>query len=101
MDDMFMEGRTKGILLSVTAKDGNNGLFPVAFATVSAENTNNWVWFLGKLLIRIEEYVVATWKGEKKARCGLVLYALARKIFGMNWPTLVANRHLLLKTFIS
>ncbi|KAL6577135.1 hypothetical protein OROMI_011411 [Orobanche minor] len=45
----FMIGRAKGTLLAATAKDGDNGLFPVAIAIVSAKNTSNWVWFLEKL----------------------------------------------------
>ncbi|KAL8491688.1 hypothetical protein ACS0TY_023331 [Phlomoides rotata] len=49
IDDTFMKGRAKGTLLAATAKDGDNGLFPVAFAIVSAETTDNWVWFLKKL----------------------------------------------------
>ncbi|KAL6557374.1 hypothetical protein OROMI_017724 [Orobanche minor] len=49
IDGTFMIGRAKGTLLGATAKDGDNGLFPVAIAIVSAENTSNWVWFLEKL----------------------------------------------------
>ncbi|KAL6548055.1 hypothetical protein OROHE_009760 [Orobanche hederae] len=45
----IMIGRVKGTLLGATAKDGDNGLLPVAIAIVSAENTSNWVWFLEKL----------------------------------------------------
>ncbi|KAL8518830.1 hypothetical protein ACS0TY_009979 [Phlomoides rotata] len=41
IDGTFMKGRVKGILLSVTAKNGDNGLFPVAFAIVSADNIEN------------------------------------------------------------
>ncbi|KAL8501374.1 hypothetical protein ACS0TY_020785 [Phlomoides rotata] len=41
IDDTFLKGRAKGTMLSATAKDGNNGLFPVAFAIVSSENTEN------------------------------------------------------------
>ncbi|KAL6511790.1 hypothetical protein OROGR_021387 [Orobanche gracilis] len=49
IDGTFMIGRAKGTLLGATAKDGDNGLLPVAIAIVSAENTSNWVWFLEKL----------------------------------------------------
>ncbi|KAL6576019.1 hypothetical protein OROHE_000490 [Orobanche hederae] len=49
IDGTFMIGRAKGTLLGATAKDGDNGLLPVASAIVSAENTSNWVWFLEKL----------------------------------------------------
>jgi zinc finger SWIM domain-containing protein 3 len=36
-------------LLAATAPDARGQLFPVAFAVVSAENDENWEWFLGNL----------------------------------------------------
>lgn len=39
-----------GIMLSASASDGNNGLFPVAFAIVEGESRNTWHWFIKKLL---------------------------------------------------
>ena len=32
--------------ISVTTKDGNGKIFPVALAVVEQENKNYWVWFL-------------------------------------------------------
>ncbi|XP_028111003.1 uncharacterized protein LOC114309464 [Camellia sinensis] len=43
-------GRYKGHLLATTSKDGNQGLFPLAFVIVDAENQDNWMWFLSQLL---------------------------------------------------
>ncbi|KAF5934042.1 hypothetical protein HYC85_030213, partial [Camellia sinensis] len=40
----------KGHLLAATSKDGNQGLIPLAFAIVDAENQDNWMWFLSQLL---------------------------------------------------
>ncbi|KAL7190720.1 hypothetical protein ACSBR2_022906 [Camellia fascicularis] len=37
-------------LLAATSKDGNQGLFPLAFAIVDAKNQDNWMWFLSQLL---------------------------------------------------
>ncbi|KAL7248022.1 hypothetical protein ACSBR2_002840 [Camellia fascicularis] len=46
VDGTFYKGRYKGHLLAATSKDGNQGLFPLAFAIVDAENQDNWMWFL-------------------------------------------------------
>ncbi|KAL8510111.1 hypothetical protein ACS0TY_017072 [Phlomoides rotata] len=49
VDETFMKGFAEGTLLATTAKDGDNGLFLVALAVISTENTINWAWFLKKL----------------------------------------------------
>ncbi|KAL7254635.1 hypothetical protein ACSBR1_008897 [Camellia fascicularis] len=41
LDGTFLKGRFKGNLLAATAKDGNQGLFPIAFAIVDSENAAN------------------------------------------------------------
>ena len=41
-----MKGRFDGQLLSATAKDGNDNIFPVVMAMVEQENKNSWTWFL-------------------------------------------------------
>ncbi|XP_028089335.1 uncharacterized protein LOC114289766 [Camellia sinensis] len=46
---IFLKGRYKGQLLAATAKDGNQGLFPLAFAIVDSESESNWSWFLYEL----------------------------------------------------
>jgi len=38
-----------GVLIGATAKDGNEGLFHLAFAIVDNETDDNWTWFLATL----------------------------------------------------
>ena len=41
-----MKVRFGGQLLSATAKDGNDNIFPVVMAVVEQENKDRWTWFL-------------------------------------------------------
>ena len=41
-----MKGRFGGQLLSTTAKDGNDNIFPVAMAVIEQENKDSWTSFL-------------------------------------------------------
>ncbi|XP_026419418.1 uncharacterized protein LOC113315343 [Papaver somniferum] len=49
LDVTFLTGRFKGTLMAATCINGNNGFYPFAFALVSAENKDNWFWFLYNL----------------------------------------------------
>lgn len=50
----FLKTYLKGQLLCVVAKDGNNQMFPIAWAVVKIENEANWTWFLNILLEELE-----------------------------------------------
>ena len=41
-----MYGKYKGTLMIAMGCDGNNQLFPLAFAIAESENTDSWSWFL-------------------------------------------------------
>ncbi|XP_039146825.1 uncharacterized protein LOC120284076 [Dioscorea cayenensis subsp. rotundata] len=49
IDGTHLLGKYGEILLGVTAKDGNEGIFHVAFAVVDNETDDNWTWFLATL----------------------------------------------------
>ena len=46
IDDTHLYGKYKGTLLIVMGCDGNNQLFPLAFAITEGENIDSWGWFL-------------------------------------------------------
>ncbi|GAB2227043.1 hypothetical protein Droror1_Dr00008842 [Drosera rotundifolia] len=49
LDGRFLKGRFRGVLLSTTAKDDNQGLYPLSFAVVDLETQESWHWFLIEL----------------------------------------------------
>ncbi|XP_021726825.1 uncharacterized protein LOC110693949 [Chenopodium quinoa] len=65
VDGAHLKGAYPGILLTAVGKDGNNNIFPVAWAVVEVENGETWTWFL-ELLRRDIELVVdsVTWVHE-------------------------------------
>ncbi|XP_039119617.1 uncharacterized protein LOC120255910 [Dioscorea cayenensis subsp. rotundata] len=46
VDGCFLKGLYGGQLLTAIGIDANDGIYPVAWAMVSKENHENWMWFL-------------------------------------------------------
>ena len=46
VDGAHLKGEFPDILLTAVRKDGNNNIFPVAWAVVETENEGTWTWFL-------------------------------------------------------
>ena len=51
LDGCFLKTETKGQLLSAVGRDGNNQMFPIAWAVVEGESQDSWTWFI-KLLMQ-------------------------------------------------
>ncbi|WOL20175.1 hypothetical protein Cni_G28978 [Canna indica] len=45
-DRCFLKTFLGGHLLSAVGRDGNNQMFPIAWAVVKGENYESWSWFL-------------------------------------------------------
>ncbi|GKV23661.1 hypothetical protein SLEP1_g33365 [Rubroshorea leprosula] len=54
VDGCFLKGICKGILLSVVGRDGNNQMYPIAWAIIESENNDSWQWFMEKLANDLE-----------------------------------------------
>ena len=50
LDACFLKSETKGQLMSVVGKDGNNQMFPIAWSVVEGENQASWTWFIELLM---------------------------------------------------
>ncbi|WOL10605.1 hypothetical protein Cni_G19364 [Canna indica] len=53
-DDCFLKTFLGGQLLSTVGIDGNNQMFPIAWAVVEGENYVSWRWFLGQFFNNLE-----------------------------------------------
>lgn len=49
IDSTFLTGRFRSQLATACAVDGHNWLFPVVFAIMECEDSDNWEWFMEKL----------------------------------------------------
>lgn len=49
LDGTFLKVATKGILLTAVGHDGNNQIYPIAWAVVQGENSDTWLWFIKRL----------------------------------------------------
>ncbi|CAN1134419.1 hypothetical protein LINPERPRIM_LOCUS16104 [Linum perenne] len=49
LDGCFLKGEVEGMLLAAVGKDGNNQVYPIAWAVVEGENTSSWTWFIQTL----------------------------------------------------
>ena len=49
IDSTHLNGKWKGQLAVVTALDGHNWMFPVAYGFIESENGENWAWFMSNL----------------------------------------------------
>ncbi|KAH9619390.1 hypothetical protein KSS87_019066 [Heliosperma pusillum] len=53
VDGCHLKGMCSGMILVVVAMDGNNNIFPIAWAIVEVENRDSWQWFLEVLVTDI------------------------------------------------
>lgn len=49
-DGCFLKGACKGELLVAVGKNGNNQMYPIAWAVVDTETKHSWSWFISYLI---------------------------------------------------
>ncbi|KAK6239569.1 hypothetical protein QUC31_005038 [Theobroma cacao] len=66
LDTMTIKSNYQSELLTATALDGNDGVFPVAFAVVDVVNDDNWHWFLVQLKSAISTFQPLTFVADRQ-----------------------------------
>ncbi|XP_058733914.1 uncharacterized protein LOC131605589 [Vicia villosa] len=54
LDACFLKGDYGGQLMAVVGRDGNNKIYPIAYAVVEAETKDSWEWFINILMEDLE-----------------------------------------------
>ncbi|XP_057416083.1 uncharacterized protein LOC130710749 [Lotus japonicus] len=72
LDGCFLKGVYGGQLLTAVGKDGNNQMFPIAFAVVEAETRDSWEWFVSLLLDDLNTIQSRRWSFISDQQKGLV-----------------------------
>lgn len=49
VDGCHLKSKMKGMLLVALGRDADNSIYPIAWAIVQVENTDNWLWFVKKI----------------------------------------------------
>ncbi|XP_022724502.1 uncharacterized protein LOC111281133 isoform X2 [Durio zibethinus] len=68
LDTMTIKSKYHSELLTATALDGNEGIFPVAFAVVDVVNDDNWHWFLVQLKSALSMFQPVTFVADRQIR---------------------------------
>ena len=55
LDACHLRGQLKGQLLATVGIDGNDGMYPIAYAVTEEETKGSWCWFLEKLLCDVDQ----------------------------------------------
>ncbi|XP_008240550.1 PREDICTED: uncharacterized protein LOC103339053 [Prunus mume] len=110
IDATFLKSKYKGQLLCASGKNGNQGLYPLAFVVADSETEENWTWFLQHLTAillpmgRVVTFFSYRSQGYGKllkhlaARCA---YAVTEDEFKVAMDELVILGSSKVKTFIS
>ncbi|XP_062112502.1 uncharacterized protein LOC133823668 [Humulus lupulus] len=99
LDGCFLKGYCKGMLLVTVGIDGNNSMFPTAYAVCEKENTYTWTWFcellkedlnvdnsiqftfINDMQKGLENAVSCVWEGFETRNCVRHLHSNLKKEF--------------------
>ncbi|XP_065859865.1 uncharacterized protein [Euphorbia lathyris] len=65
LDSILLKSKYQSDLLTATAFDGNDGIFPVAFAIVDVITDDNWHWFLEQLKSALSPFQPITFVADR------------------------------------
>ncbi|KAG8381900.1 hypothetical protein BUALT_Bualt05G0020900 [Buddleja alternifolia] len=72
LDGCFLKELYKGQMLAAVGRDGNDNLYPIAYAFVEVEKFDTWDWFLNLLLRDIGSHAERGWAFLSDRQKGLI-----------------------------
>ncbi|XP_038701807.1 uncharacterized protein LOC119998527 [Tripterygium wilfordii] len=84
-DGCFLKGLVKGELLTTIGHDGNNQMFPLAWAMMLVEDTETWTWFLNLLRHDLRTVEGERWTLISDRQKGLVSAVARRHLKQLFW----------------
>ena len=89
LDGYFLKTETKGQLLSAVGRDGNNQMFPIAWAVVEGENQDSWTWFIKLLMQDLGIFDELGWTvisdQQKVSNCHLQNNIIIQSLICLRW----------------
>ena len=61
LDGRFLKGVFRGKMLSAMGRNGNDNIYPIAWAMVELKNKDNWNWFINLLVNDLGESGNTKW----------------------------------------
>ncbi|XP_058102738.1 uncharacterized protein LOC131246534 isoform X2 [Magnolia sinica] len=66
LDGTSLRDKCHGTLLAAVSVDGDDGIFPIAFAVVDTESSDNWHWFLSELKLAVPMNQTITFVSDRR-----------------------------------
>ncbi|XP_058102768.1 uncharacterized protein LOC131246545 [Magnolia sinica] len=68
LDGTSLREKCRGTLLAAVSVDGDDAIFPIAFAIVDFESYDNWIWFLTELKSAVSTNRTITFVSDRRNR---------------------------------
>lgn len=91
IDGCHLKGIYKGQVFCAIAKDGNEGIYPIAYAVVELETKETWCWFLERLISDIGSNNLTFMSDRQKVSKSNFLYQFSLVVLNLHFNVVDAG----------